>query len=465
MEPGANAQSAIVQTEYGSWFWFIFVTVILAGAWYGINAAIDVAEVSKNWPKYRCSPSVMPFASVYGYNTTENFNYCLQNAFNGQVGGVTGPFVGILATMINSISKFLEVLNSLRVMLATVWGGMNRIIQDFSTRFKSLMINIKNTSLRIQILIQRLFASFYSVMFLGLSAVTAGQNFADTFIFKFLDTFCFDPDTPIHTQKHGIIKIRDIWIGDILQDGSRVTSTYKFMAPGQPMVNLGGITVSTNHFVEHNGKLIDAGEHPDAVPIGDWAGDTQRPLVCLDTDTHHIILGDYTFSDWDETSQSDEATMKLAESYLNAGVISEKERPWLYQPALDPQIKVKMEDSSTKTIEELQLGDRLSTGTVVGLGKRLVDKYCITEEGHFITPSQLLWRNDTWQRAGHLYKVITTSPTNPIVLRTIVVVYSAIIETDHEIYYRDMCEVHTPDMEGPTRLSLNNNGKADVKSA
>ena len=195
MEPGANAQLPVVQTMYGSWFWFIFVTVILAGAWYGMNAAIDVAEISKNWPKYRCSPSVMPFASVYGYNTTENFNYCLQNAFNGQVGGVTGPFIGILATMVSSISKFLEVLNSLRVMLATVWGGMNRIIQDFSTRFKALMVNIKNTSLRMQILLQRLFASFYSVMFLGLSAVTAGQNFADTFIFKFLDTFCFDPKT------------------------------------------------------------------------------------------------------------------------------------------------------------------------------------------------------------------------------------------------------------------------------
>jgi hypothetical protein len=455
MDPGAKAQ-----TDYGSWFWFIFVTVILAGIWYALNAAIDVAEISKNWPKYRCSPAVMPFASVYGYNTTENFNYCLQNTFNGQVGGVTGPFFTILATIIGSIGKFLEVLNSLRVMLATVWGGMNRMIQDFTTRFKAILANIKNTSLRMQILIQRVFASFYSVMFLGLSAVTAGQNFADTFIFKFLDTFCFDPDTQIKTQIHGPIAISDVWIGDILEDGSRVTSTYKFMAPGQRMVSLGGITVSTNHFVEHNGLLLEAGDHPDAVPIADWSGDAQRPLICLDTDTHHIPLGKYIFSDWDETSNSDEATMKLAETYLNGGVEVDKKRPWLYQPALDPLLKVKMNDGTVKTVETLELGDSLSTGRVVGIGKRSVTEYCLTEDCFFITPSQLVWRNGSWQRAGHLYSIIRIPESKSITLRTLVVIYSATVETATGIHYRDMCEVHTPDMEGPTRIALKNTQRA-----
>ena len=405
-------------------------------------------------------PSVMPFASMYGHDATENFNYCLQNIFNGQVGGVTGPFFGILGTIIGSIGNFLQVLNSLRVMLATLWGGMNRILQDFSTRFKAIMVNIKNTSLRMQILIQRLFASFYSVMFLGLSAVTAGQNFADTFIFKFLDTFCFDPETQIHTQTHGSIAISDVWIGDVLEDGSRVTSTYKFMAPGQWMVDLGGITVSTNHFVEHNGLLIEAGDHPDAFPIADWSGDAQRPLVCLDTDTHHIPLGKYIFSDWDETSNSDEATMKLAETYLNGGSIADKERPWLYQPALDPLMKVKMSNGTVKTVETLELGDTLSTGRVVGIGKRSVNEYCLTEESYFITPSQLVWRDGVWQRAGHLYNIIRIPESKSVTLRTLVVIYSATLETASGIHYRDMCEVHTPDMEGPTRIALKNTERA-----
>jgi hypothetical protein len=50
----------------GSWFWLIFTVLLLAGLWYGMSATIDISEVSRNWPKYRCSPTVMPFASVYG---------------------------------------------------------------------------------------------------------------------------------------------------------------------------------------------------------------------------------------------------------------------------------------------------------------------------------------------------------------------------------------------------------------
>jgi len=68
-----------------SWFWLIFVIVLLGGLWYGISATIDIAEVSRNWPKYRCSPTVMPFASMYGYDTSQNFNYCLKAIFEGQL--------------------------------------------------------------------------------------------------------------------------------------------------------------------------------------------------------------------------------------------------------------------------------------------------------------------------------------------------------------------------------------------
>ena len=86
-----------------SWFWLIFTTVLLSGLWYGLSGMVDIAEVSNNWPKYRCSPGVMPFASLYGHNTTENFNYCLKGIFEGQIGGVTGPFATIIATMMKSL--------------------------------------------------------------------------------------------------------------------------------------------------------------------------------------------------------------------------------------------------------------------------------------------------------------------------------------------------------------------------
>ena len=43
----------------------------------------------------------------------------------------------------------------------------------------------------------RVFATMYAVIFMGLSGIKATTNFGNTFLFKFLDTFCFDPDTKV----------------------------------------------------------------------------------------------------------------------------------------------------------------------------------------------------------------------------------------------------------------------------
>ena len=133
---------AKVVPDSSSWIKMIIATVLLGILWYFMSTAIDVAEISRNWPKYRCSPGIMPFASFYGYNTSENFNYCVENIFKGQLGSVTGPFAGTLGIMIQNMMGFLQNLNSLRVMLATMVGGVSTVFQEFLDRFKLLMSQV-----------------------------------------------------------------------------------------------------------------------------------------------------------------------------------------------------------------------------------------------------------------------------------------------------------------------------------
>jgi hypothetical protein len=110
--------------------------------------------------------------------------------------------------------------------------------------------------------------------------------------------------------------IRDITIGDILLPGhSRVTGTFEFYAKGQPMVQLGPIVVSTNHYVMYKGKPIKAGDHPFSVKIGGW--DSDESLYCLNTDTHHIPVHYFTFLDYDETHEGDKKTMSWVEKQIN----------------------------------------------------------------------------------------------------------------------------------------------------
>jgi hypothetical protein len=453
MEPSASepsVDSILKATDYGDWIGFTLLTFLLLGVWYFLNSAVDIVEVKRNWPKYRCSPSVMPFAGMYGYDVNENFQFCLRKIFEGQVGEATGPFATIMGGTIGTLMTFLKNLNSIRVMLATLVGGVSKIFQEFSDRLKLAMSQIRITGLRMQTLMKRVFATFFAVIYMGLSLISTGQNFGNSFIFRFLDIFCFDPDTPIPIEGKGSIPIKDVGVGDRIQDGPRVTSTYRFKADGQPMVQLGSIVVSTNHYVQYEGRWVQSSNHPDAVQCKPWSGGDIRPLVCLDTETHTIPLGGYVFSDWDETDESDVPTMRNSETALNGKPTAEPILyKWYLQPAVGLDTQVRMADGSTKTAALLQVGDQVSTGEVTGVGLRTVKSIVYTEDGTCVTPSTLVWTGNTWKRAGFLYETVDVYTTQ-YCMRTFVVRGGASIETSTGEYIRDMMEVWSPDMETPT---------------
>ena len=433
----------------GSWFWLIFTVLLMAGLWYGMSATIDISEVSRNWPKYRCSPTVMPFASVYGYDTAQNFNYCLKAIFEGQLSGVTGPFSTILGTMMKSLMTFLENINSMRIMIATLVGGFIKTIQEFSDRFKLLFSQIKLSFLKLQQLMKRLFGTFHSVIFMGLSAVQVGSNFADTFIFKFLDTFCFAPETLIYVKGKGKIPIKDVLLGDILEDETKVISVYNFLADGQQMVTLRDINVSTNHFVKYNDTFIEAKDHPEAIPAPTWSGGTSRPLICLDTDLHTIPINDLVFSDWDETNAIDSKLMNANEALLNNKPVIEKTHNWYFQPALDGSIEVLYKDGSYVPCSQIQLNDKLSTGRVIGIAKRLVYEWCSLPSGLIVTPSTLFWNETKWDRIGNVAHVHYSF--SPRIFYTFTVLGTATLELVTGEVVRDNCEIHSNDSDSLVR--------------
>ena len=105
---------------------------------------------------------------------------------------------------------------------------------------------------------------------LGMSGITGMTSFTNTFLFSFLDTFCFPGDTLLRVvrEQEGKkqvteIPIREVVIGDRLYPSmDRVTALFQFQATGQPMVRLGDVLVSTNHYLydsAQNGKRVHIG--------------------------------------------------------------------------------------------------------------------------------------------------------------------------------------------------------------
>jgi hypothetical protein len=57
----------------------IFIVSVFIGLYVANILAIGKKNVQDNWALYRCSPMIMPMASMFGYDTMKNFAYCIQN--------------------------------------------------------------------------------------------------------------------------------------------------------------------------------------------------------------------------------------------------------------------------------------------------------------------------------------------------------------------------------------------------
>jgi hypothetical protein len=426
----------------------LLTTLIFIGALVGFSKLIDIEEVKKNWPKYRCRPDVMFTAGLYGHDASENLEFCLKNGFDQRAKEAMGPFYTYLGNFVSILMTLLKSINSIRMIFATIVGSVTQVFGEFSSRIQAFFYRIQTSAFRIKFLMSRIFATMTAVIFMGSSGIKAVNNFGNTFLFRFLDTFCFPPETPVCIRKKGVIPISEVKIGDVFEEtGDRVTSTFQFMADGQEMVWLpGNVQVSTNHFLLHNGKWIQASEHPQAKPIGWWTGGASRPLICLNTTTHKFPIGDYIFRDYDETSDADKETMLQVLKGLNGSVKDEDSHNlYNYDTCCHGTTNIKTA-LGVLPAKDIQLNTPLTYGRVVGLVRKEVKEVCFYNN-HIFTPGTCVWDSVThrWKRVSQLVPVKHLD--NPIIVCSFVVSPSAVIETESGCIFRDYVEIHSPDTE------------------
>ena len=434
--------------SFGNALAFMILLIILFGVIYnGLSFANEIQRIKDNWAEQRCNPMIMPFASQFGYNTSENFQFCMGKIFNihsasytDSFGSITSRFTGLLTSIFSSIS-------SMRNVIATLGGGINVVFQEFTDRISLFFFKLRMNAIHLKMMFGRIYAILFSVMYMGMSGITGISSFTNTFLFSFLDTFCFPGDTLItvadnvnNTIKQ--VPIKDIKIGDVLLPGDcRVTSTFSFYAKGQPMVKIGSIVVSTNHYMYFQGKLIKAGEHPYAIHLGHWASNDY--LYCLNTSNHIIPVGIMDFLDYDETGKADKETMQFVENRINATSLPVKQNNFTeYGFAIDENEQI-WTKSGRKAIKDVVIGEKLTTGSeVVGFIRKEVSEIC-TVFGMKITPSTLYWNSKKWVRIGEHFPIEKVK----MEFISLIVTPNSQIELSNGLYVRDYMELCSPDTE------------------
>jgi len=377
--------------------------------------------IANDWINQRCKPQYMLFAgqithpegtTTFQY-TSDNFQYCVQNILKNISGYALQPF----QFMINALTKVFEALaksiQQIREIINRVRNNFKEFAQDVLSRILNVMIPIQKMFIALMDTFQKIqgimtsglytmLGSYYTLQALmgaileliikmlvalviiivglwvlpftwpaaaSMSAVFLAIAIPLSIIVYFMTEVlhikssaipklrCFDEHTLIQLNHGNTIYIKDINIGDKLEDGSYVTAKIKVTAKDLKMYKLNDIIVSESHLVNHNGHWIRVKEHPSAVKI-----DYDKPyLYCLNTSNKIIDIAGIVFSDWDEIVNNDLSAFNKENSNIE---YLENIHEYL-DDGFEENTIIKLDKLVKSEISKIEIGDILENGSVV----------------------------------------------------------------------------------------------------
>jgi hypothetical protein len=180
---------------------------------------------------------------------------------------------------------------------------------------------------------------------------------------------CFSENTIVKLKK-GKKTFSSLQPGDILYDGSKVTSIQKCTSYGHEIYKIDDIIVTGNHSIFHKDRgWISVDKHPKSCKIEDF----REPFVyCINTDTKTIKIAGYTFSDWDDLDDKDlnELSLKCYTITPLPKDFTKKDIHKYLDSGFHEDTIIELEDGNSVKIKDIDVNDTLRFGDkVIGIVK------------------------------------------------------------------------------------------------
>jgi hypothetical protein len=435
--------------EPPSFYTFVGITLVLILIGWILSEFANWTEVHNNWDSYKCSPNIMPFAKFYGYDLEETINFCMSEAVKKNAPGVIIPLYQGINKIATTIDGVYDRAAAIQGGVTNLLSGFQTFVMNFANSFRLIGVRIRVSLVKIRDIFDKVFGMFTSFALAGVSAITFGSNLMCNPLVTFIGTIagveicCFAPGTLV-LLKEGAKPIEHVILGDVLYDGSIVTSTLLFHGLETSMVRINGIHVSANHSLLRSTKFVEAGDHPDSEEA-----ESVPFLYCLNTSSNCIWIqgkDKVMFTDYDESSNPDviREAKAAAEHELNGYALDTDSD---YSLGLDPKALVHMQNGY-RQLDQIKVGDVVRGGAyVVGVIREICADCCKTPGGLLVSSAQLIY-NGSWSRnvfprvTGRviLYQLVL-SDNSPIYLHN----------KDHTeiVLVRDYMEVHSAAVQAP----------------
>ena len=121
----------------------IFIIVMYLALYLANVLAIGMKKIEQDWPSYRCSPAVMPFAGIFGHDTGQNFTQCIQTTQSGHMEYLMQPLNYIINMMGTIASKIVKDTSNVRDFVGNLRNKIIKMIQNVLGIFSNIIIYVR----------------------------------------------------------------------------------------------------------------------------------------------------------------------------------------------------------------------------------------------------------------------------------------------------------------------------------
>lgn len=377
--------------------------------------------IRQNWANERCKPEVMPFAGLINAPkgtskmayTADNFTKCTVNVLSEIVQYFTSPLYYLSDLTSNFYLMLMKVVQSFRTLGFYLRMKVMKIIEYIVARIYNVMIPVQRMFIKLKDTLKKT----EGIMVTGLYTVFSTYLALKAFIGSFLQILivaliilvaviialwilpftwpaaaaltafflllaipigiiaghmvhilnissrsvpnkpgCFDKNTKIATND-GLKSISNIKSGTILENGDRVTASFK-IANSNDMYRFNNIIISGSHKVLHDIKgWVFIKDHPESIKIENYY---EPYIYCISTESKRININNYKFLDWDDIEPIDVIKLKNLNYLHTYSPLSDIHR--YLESGIDGNSLIELDDGREMKLQKIKVNDVLRGG-------------------------------------------------------------------------------------------------------
>jgi hypothetical protein len=287
--------------------WLYFTYVNLGFILYIIFTyyLVSLQEIKENWPKYRCNPMYMPLSD----DIQKDFTYCIQTVQSGYMGYLLQPLTYITSSLTAMGGNFTNQINDIRGMFNKIRTFTSSIIQTVFGVFLNLVIEFQTIIIGMKDLFAKTIGILVTLLYVmdgSLKTMNSAWKGPTGQLVRRLGK-CFHPDTKLKLNNGTIVSMKNIRLGDILENGSIVRSTMQIdnREEPEPLYKISGAGVDNEDIFVTGSHLVFDKVKRIFIQVKDYSKAEKTDIYidwfsCLITSNNNIAVGSQLFWDWED---------------------------------------------------------------------------------------------------------------------------------------------------------------------